>query len=93
MSWDYILTEQFVMAPSNQTYGYARVSTIDQSLEIQRAALLAAGCTVIRDEKVSGASLEGRRELDTLLAFLQRGDTLVVTRIDRLARSLRDLHW
>jgi DNA invertase Pin-like site-specific DNA recombinase len=79
------------MPPSNQTYGYARVSTIDQSLEIQRAALLAAGCTVIRDEKVSGTSLEGRRELDTLLAFLQRGDTLVVMRIDRLARSLRDL--
>ena len=91
MSWDYILAEQFVMAPSNQTYGYARVSTIDQSLDIQRAALLAAGCTVIRDEKVSGTSLEGRRELDTLLAFLQRGDTLVVTRIDRLARTLRDL--
>src|SRR5262245_26366762 len=73
------------------TYGYARVSTTDQDLAIQEAALKAAGCTVIRAEKVSGTSLTGRTELETLLAFLRPGDTLVVTRIDRLARSLRDL--
>jgi DNA invertase Pin-like site-specific DNA recombinase len=72
-------------------YGYARVSTIDQDLAIQEAALKAAGCTVIRAEKVSGTTLFGRTELETLLAFLRRGDILVVTRIDRLARSLRDL--
>lgn len=72
-------------------YGYARVSTTDQDLSIQEAALKTAGCSVIRSEKVSGTSLNGRAELHTLLAFLQAGDTLVVTRIDRLARSLRDL--
>jgi DNA invertase Pin-like site-specific DNA recombinase len=72
-------------------YGYARVSTIDQNLSIQQAALKAAGCTVIRADKASGASRKGRSELETLMQFLRRGDTLVVTRIDRLARSLRDL--
>lgn len=73
------------------TYGYARVSTTDQNLAIQEAALKAAGCTVIRAEKASGKSRDGRTELETLLDFIRRGDTLVVTRIDRLARSLRDL--
>jgi len=72
-------------------YGYARVSTTDQDLTIQREKLTAAGCEVIREEKVSGASREGRSELATLLAFLREGDTLVVTRIDRLARSIADL--
>ena len=72
-------------------YGYARVSTIDQDLSIQKAALSAAGCTVIREEKVSGTSTEGREELKTLFQFLRQGDTLVVTRIDRLERvCLRD---
>src|SRR5216684_6545264 len=51
----------------------------------------AAGCTVVRSEKVTGTSTEGREELATLLQFLREGDTLVVTRIDRLTRSLRDL--
>jgi DNA invertase Pin-like site-specific DNA recombinase len=72
-------------------YGYARVSTTDQDLSIQEAALKAAGCTVIRSEKKTGTSRNGRTELETLMAFLRPGDTLVVTRIDRLARSLRDL--
>ena len=72
-------------------YGYARVSTIDQDLSIQLDALTAAGCTVIRSEKMTGTSTEGREELATLLEFLREGDTLVVTRIDRLARSLLDL--
>lgn len=71
--------------------GYARVSTVDQDLGIQEAALRAAGCEVIRAEKVSGASRAGRTELATLLDFLRKGDTLVVTRIDRLARSIGDL--
>src|ERR1700680_2602840 len=72
-------------------YGYARVSTFDQNLGIQRAALKAAGCDVIRAEKASGARRDGRTELQVLLDFLRAGDTLVVTRIDRLARSLKDL--
>ena len=72
-------------------YGYARVSTLDQDLAIQRAALKAAGCEVIRAEKASGTRRDGRTELQVLLDFLRAGDTLVVTRIDRLARSLKDL--
>lgn len=72
-------------------YGYARVSTTDQDLSIQEEALSRAGCSVVRAEKVSGTSLDGRTELQTLMAFLRSGDTLIVTRIDRLARSLRDL--
>jgi DNA invertase Pin-like site-specific DNA recombinase len=72
-------------------YGYARVSTVDQDLAIQEAALRAAGCQVVRAEKRSGAAREGRDELRLLLDFLHKGDTLVVTRIDRLARSVRDL--
>jgi DNA invertase Pin-like site-specific DNA recombinase len=72
-------------------YGYARVSTVDQDLSVQEHALKAAGCTVIRAEKVSGTKRDGRTELETLLDFLRKGDTLVVTRVDRLARSIADL--
>jgi DNA invertase Pin-like site-specific DNA recombinase len=72
-------------------FGYARVSTNDQDLSIQIEALKTAGCETIRDEKRSGTSRAGRTELETLLAFIRRGDTLVVTRIDRLARSVADL--
>ena len=72
-------------------YGYSRVSTTDQDLTLQEAALRAAGCQVVRAEKRKGTSREGRTELDLLLQFLRPGDALVVTRIDRLARSLRDL--
>ena len=71
-------------------YGYARVSTLDQDLAIQRAALKAAGCGVIRAETASGSRRDGRTELQALLDFLHEGDTLVVTRIDRLARSMKD---
>ena len=72
-------------------YGYARVSTVDQDLSIQIDALQAAGCEVIRSEKQSGTSTANREELRTLLEFLRPGDELVVTRIDRLARSVGDL--
>ena len=72
-------------------YGYARVSTIEQELALQRAALKAAGCDVIRAEKASGARRDRRTELQVLLDFLRLGDTLVVTRIGRLARSMKDL--
>ena len=71
--------------------GYARVSTTDQDLSIQEAALKAAGCEVIRAEKRSGTTTAGREELRTVLDFLRRGDVLMVTRIDRLARSIGDL--
>jgi DNA invertase Pin-like site-specific DNA recombinase len=72
-------------------YGYARVSTLDPDLAIQQAALKAAGCAVIRAETASGTRRDGRTELEALLEFLHAGDTLVVTRIDRLARSVKDL--
>ena len=56
-------------------YGYARVSTLDQDLTLQRAALKAAGCEVIRAEKASGTRRDGRTELQVLLEFLREGDT------------------
>lgn len=71
--------------------GYARTSTVDQNLDAQIAALKAAGCGMVRTEQKSGASLDGRPELKTILDFIHPGETLVVTRIDRLARSLSDL--
>jgi len=73
------------------SYGYARVSTSEQDLSIQEEALRSAGCEIIRSEKVSGNSREDRHELATLMQFLRAGDVLTVTRIDRLARSIRDL--
>ncbi|MEP0202974.1 recombinase family protein [Bauldia litoralis] len=72
-------------------YGYARVSTADQNLDLQVEKLTASGCTTIRKEKASGTSRDGRGELQTLLDFIQAGDTVMVTRIDRLARSVGDL--
>jgi DNA invertase Pin-like site-specific DNA recombinase len=71
--------------------GYARVSTTDQDLSIQVAALTAAGCEVIRSETITGTTTAGRAELKTVLDFLRAGDVLMVTRIDRLARSIGDL--
>jgi len=72
-------------------YGYARVSSTGQNLDEQIAQLTAAGCEIIRSEKISGTSRQGREELNTLLQFLRPGDELWITRIDRLARSIRDL--
>ena len=71
-------------------YGYARVSTDGQTLAAQDARLHAAGCAKIYSEKVSGARTD-RVELGKLLKRLDEGDVLVVTRLDRLARSTRDL--
>jgi DNA invertase Pin-like site-specific DNA recombinase len=71
--------------------GYARVSSTDQNLTVQRDKLSAAGCDPIRQEKVSGTSMNGRTELEAILAFIRPGDALVVTRIDRLARNIGDL--
>jgi DNA invertase Pin-like site-specific DNA recombinase len=71
--------------------GYARVSTTDQDLSVQETTLRAAGCDVIRAEKQSGTSTQGRAELRTVLDFIGKGDVLLVTRVDRLARSIGDL--
>jgi len=71
--------------------GYARVSTIDQDLDIQIARLKTAGCEIVRSETVSGASRTGRTELETIMQFLRDGDELVVLRLDRLGRSTRDV--
>jgi DNA invertase Pin-like site-specific DNA recombinase len=71
-------------------YGYARVSTDGQTLAAQNAALTAAGCTAIYSENVGGARAD-RAELGKLLKRLGSGDVLLVTRLDRLARSTRDL--
>ena len=70
--------------------GYARVSTDGQSLDSQNAALKAAGAARIFRETASGAKVE-RRELGRALKSMTAGDTLLVTRLDRLARSTRDL--
>ena len=76
-----------------KVYGYARVSTADQDLGIQREALIKAGVNpdLIFAEKVTGTRREGREKLDLLLKFADQGDTIIITRIDRLARSMRDL--
>jgi DNA invertase Pin-like site-specific DNA recombinase len=70
--------------------GYARVSTDDQDLTLQRATLNKAGCKRLYEEKISGAKRQ-RPELNRLLDQLRAGDVLVVSRLDRLARSTRDL--
>lgn len=71
--------------------GYARVSTQEQDTALQIDALNAAGCKTIFQEKASGASRRGRKELELCLASLKRGNVLVVYKIDRIARSLFDL--
>ena len=71
--------------------GYARVSSTDQNLATQVEQLKAAGCARIFAEKVSGASANGRVELGKLMKELAPGDVVLVTRLDRFARSIRDL--
>jgi DNA invertase Pin-like site-specific DNA recombinase len=72
--------------------GYARVSSTSQSLDLQKEALTGAGCEKLFEEKASARSTNGREELERALEFLREGDTLCVTRLDRLARSVGDLH-
>ena len=72
--------------------GYARVSTNDQDLSIQDEALTKAGCERIFSEKKSGRSAADRQALQEVIDFVREGDTLLVTRLDRLARSTVDLH-
>jgi DNA invertase Pin-like site-specific DNA recombinase len=71
--------------------GYARASSASQDTSLQEEALRGAGCDIIRAEKRTGSTTEGREELRTVLEFLREGDVLMVTRIDRLARSIGDL--
>jgi len=72
-------------------YGYARVSTDGQSVAAREAQLRAEGCAKVYSEKVSGKATDGRTELAKLLKRLGEDDVLMVTRLDRLARSTRDL--
>ena len=78
-------------APKGEFIGYARVSTADQVLTLQTDALQKLGCLHIYSETVSGAAKK-RPELDKAINELRPGDTLVVWRLDRLARSMRDLY-
>ncbi len=70
--------------------GYARVSTHDQSLELQREALAKAGCRMVFEDKVSGTRAD-RPGLAKALEMLREGDTLVVWKLDRLGRSVKQL--
>ena len=72
--------------------GYARVSSTSQSLDIQQESLASAGCEKVFAEKVSGRSTTDRDQLALALDFVREGDTLCVTRLCRLARSVGDLH-
>lgn len=69
-------------------YGYARVSTLSQDLESQLQVLKNEGAEVIYQEKASGKTIKDRPELNKLLSTIKPGDTLIITRLDRLARTL-----
>lgn len=71
--------------------GYARVSTTGQSLEAQVAALRAEGCEEVFEEKISGKTTEGRKQLTAALQMCRKNDVFVATKLDRLARSMTDL--
>ncbi|WP_148716836.1 recombinase family protein [Chitinolyticbacter meiyuanensis] len=71
--------------------GYARVSTKEQETHLQLDALAAAGCDVIHQEKRSGKELSKRPVLNSILSGIGPGDTLVILKLDRMARSLKDL--
>src|SRR5580700_10762822 len=75
---------------SNMKIGYARVSTLEQNLDLQLQALKKAGCRRIFQEKIS-ASTGNRPEFQRMLDQIRAGDTIVVWKLDRLARSTRDL--
>lgn len=70
--------------------GYARVSTKDQNLDLQKDALKKAGCEKIYSEQISGAKTD-RAKLNEMIEHIRQGDIIVVWKLDRLGRSLRDL--
>ena len=72
--------------------GYARVSSLDQDHSLQKNRLEESGCEKIFSEKQSGVTKKNRTALAECLNYMREGDTLVITKIDRLARSARDLH-
>ena len=78
------------MRDHSMKLGYARVSTEDQSLELQRPRLRGAGCEKLFEEKISGAK-RNRPQLEKLLSEIRAKDVLIVTRLDRLARSTAEL--
>lgn len=71
--------------------GYARVSSVGQSLDVQETALREAGCDIVFSEKRTGTTQAGREELRRALEYVRNGDVFLVARIDRLARSVSDL--
>jgi DNA invertase Pin-like site-specific DNA recombinase len=75
----------------SQTVGYARVSSVGQSLDVQHEKLKAAGCEKVFAEKKSGRQVYTRPQLQACLAYVRDGDTLVISRLDRMARSVLDL--
>ncbi len=75
---------------TREKFGYGRVSTLDQNLDAQKDALRNAGATKIFVEKITGTKAS-RPELDNLRNMLRQGDTVLITRIDRLGRSAKDL--
>ena len=70
--------------------GYARTSTDDQNLDLQRDALKIAGCERLFEDQASGAKTE-RHGLGSMISMLRKGDTVIIWRLDRLGRSLKDL--
>jgi DNA invertase Pin-like site-specific DNA recombinase len=71
--------------------GYARVSSVGQSLDVQLDKLKAAGAEKVYQEKLSGKTASGRPQLQTMIEFVREGDSVIITKLDRLARSLSDL--
>lgn len=76
---------------ANLVIGYARVSSVGQKLDVQRDALTDAGCNEIYEEKLSGKSMDRPKLEQLLTSGTRKGDTVVITKIDRLARSMTDL--
>lgn len=72
--------------------GYARVSTVEQNIQLQTERLKEGGAEKLFEEHYSGANADNRPELQRCLEFVREGDTLIVTRLDRIARSSKDLH-
>ena len=86
-----IVRKTFVWHYPNMLVGYARVSTEDQNLDLQRDALKGAGCQKIFEEKISGRTGTKRPGLEQALSYMRPEDQLVVWKIDRLGRSLKEM--